>query len=169
MEKNKVVFLDRDGTINYDYGYVHEKSKLKFLPGVIEGLKKLKENNYELIIITNQSGIGRGYFTDDEFQKFNSYMLDELKKNNIDIKDVYYCPHIDEDDCECRKPKLKLFYDAIEKHNVDLENSYVIGDKERDLSISKKTPITGILIYNKSDEYICKKDLLDAVNYIVKK
>lgn len=169
MKKNKVIFLDRDGTINDDYGYVHEKDKLKFLPGVIEGLKKLIESNYKLIIITNQSGIGRGYYTEEEYHEFTKYMLEELKKNNIYIDDIYYCPHTVKDNCNCRKPKLKLFYDAIEKYNVDIENSYAIGDKERDLSICNDTKITGILVYNKSDNYLCKEDLLEAANYIIKR
>lgn len=169
MEKNKVVFLDRDGTINYDYGYVHEKNKLKFLPGVIEGLKKLQNNDYKLIIITNQSGIGRGYYTENEYHIFTKYMLEKLQENNIYIEDIYYCPHTEKDNCNCRKPKLKLFYDAIKDHNIDTNKSYVIGDKERDIAICNTTPITGILIYNKSDNYICKEDLLDAVNFIIEK
>ena len=169
MEKNKVVFLDRDGTINYDYGYVHEKNKLKFLPGVIEGLKKLQNNDYKLIIITNQSGIGRGYYTENEYHIFTKYMLEKLQENNIYIEDIYYCPHTEKDNCNCRKPKLKLFYDAIKDHNIDTNKSYVIGDKERDIAICNTTPITGILIYNKSNNYICKEDLLDAVNFIIEK
>lgn len=167
MKKNKVVFLDRDGTINNDLGYVHDSNQLKFIDGSIEGLKLLKDNGYILIIITNQSGIGRGYFTEDEYKKFNDYYLKLLSSYGVNIDKVYYCPHIDEDNCECRKPKLKLFYDAINEFNIDLDNSYAIGDKLRDLSICKETNIKGILLNDKNDNYICCKDLLEASKYIV--
>jgi len=167
MKKNKVVFLDRDGTINIDLGYVHDSNQLKFIDGSIEGLKLLKDNGYILIIITNQSGIGRGYFTEDEYKKFNDYYLKLLSSYGVNIDKVYYCPHIDEDNCECRKPKLKLFYDAINEFNIDLDNSYAIGDKLRDLSICKETNIKGILLNDKNDNYIYCKDLLEASKYIV--
>lgn len=167
MKKNKVVFLDRDGTINIDYGYVYKKNKLDFIPGVIEGMKKLYENGYQFIIITNQSGIGRKYFTLDQYYEFTNYMINELEKKGIKILDVYFCPHTDKDNCECRKPKTKMFYEAIKNHNIDISNSYVVGDKIRDLSISKTTDITGILISNYSDEYICKNNMIDVADYII--
>ncbi len=167
MKKNKIIFLDRDGTINYDFGYVYQKEKLKFIEGVIEGLKKLADFGFQFIIITNQSGIGRGYFTTEQYNEFTSYMLKKLQKHNIEILDIFYCPHVDEDNCECRKPKLKLFYDAIDKYNIDTNHSYAIGDKIRDLAICEKTNIKGILIGNKSDTYIYKNNLLEAADYII--
>ena len=168
MERNKVIFLDRDGTINIDYGYVYQKEKLEFIDGAIEGLKNLSTAGYKLIIITNQSGIGRCFFTEEDYAEFNNYFLGQLKLFGIEIEKVYYCPHTDSDNCECRKPKLKLFYDAIEEFNVDLSNSYAIGDKERDLAICNETSIKGILIGNKSDKYLNFSNLLDAANYITK-
>ena len=167
---NKAVFLDRDGTINIDYGYVHEIEKLKFIDGAIEGLKILNDLGYLLIIITNQSGINRGYFNIDEYHILNNYMLDQLKKKGINITKVYICPHIDKDNCDCRKPKLKLFYDAIKEYNIDPNKSYAIGDKKRDLSICNVENVCGILLTNDNDnEYICQKDLLNAAKYIRKK
>ena len=145
---NRVIFLDRDGTINKDYGYVYKKEDLTFLPGTLEGLKKLYNASYKLIIITNQSGVGRGYFSEEDMYEFNRYMIDELEKNGIIIEKIYSCIHSPEDNCECRKPKTKLFKDAIQEFDVDLPNSYAIGDKERDISISFETPIKGILINN---------------------
>lgn len=169
MKKNKVIFLDRDGTINKDYGYVYKTEDLVFLPGVVEGLKLLQDNGYMLIIVTNQSGISRKYFSIDEYNTFNSHLINELKKYNIEIKDVYMCPHRDEDNCECRKPKTRLFFDAIKKYNIDLDNSYAIGDKERDLAICNETSIKGILLTDKSNnDYICKSNLDEAANYIIK-
>ena len=165
--ENKVIFLDRDGTINKDFGYVYQKSKLEFLPGVIEALHLLKDAWYKLIIITNQSGIGRGYFSLNDYNEFNQYMIEELKKLNIEIDKVYYCPHTDEDKCNCRKPNIGLFENAIKEYNVDIENSYVIGDNERDLSVCDKYNLKSILLYKNSDKYLCKKDLLDAAKYIL--
>lgn len=164
---NKVVFLDRDGTINIDYGYVYETDKLEFTKGAIQGLKILNDLGYLLIIITNQSGIGRGYFTKNEYNIFNNYMLNKLKENNINITKVYHCPHIDSDNCACRKPKLELFYKAIKEFDIDINNSFAIGDKERDLAICKKENIKGILLTNEeNNNYICKSNLLEAAKYI---
>lgn len=167
MKKNKVIFLDRDGTINYDFGYVNQKEKFKFIEGVIEGLKKLAAFGYQFIIITNQSGIGRGYYTTGQYNDITDYMLEKLNEHNIKILDIFYCPHISEDNCDCRKPNLKLFYDAIDKYNVDTEHSYAIGDKLRDLAICQKTNIKGILLGEKKENYINKKNLLEAANYII--
>lgn len=170
MGKNKIIFLDRDGTINVDYGYVFKKEKLEFIPGVIEGLKILSDYDYKFIVITNQSGIGRGYYTLDQYFEFNNYMIEKLKENNISILDVYFCPHIESDNCECRKPKTKLFLDAIKKHNIDTENSFVIGDKIRDLTISEKTNIKPILLTDEIDEFsklTYKKNLLEAAKFII--
>ncbi len=168
MGKNKVVFLDRDGTINKDFGYVHETSKLEFLDGVIEGLKKLNFNGYKLIIITNQSGIGRNYYNFQDYENFNNYMLNELSKEGIEICNVYYCPHTEEDNCECRKPKLGLFQQAIYDCDVDLSASFAIGDMTRDLEICNISDIKGILLSKEEKKgYICKSNLLDAANYIL--
>lgn len=167
MKKNKVVFLDRDGVINYDYGYVYKKENLKFISGVIKSLKQLQELGYMLIIITNQSGIGRGYFTVEQYLDFTDYMITLLKQEGINIEKVYYCPHTDEENCNCRKPKIGLFEKAINEYNIDLDNSYVIGDNERDLCICDKTKIKGIIVNNNSNKYIVKNNLEDAVNYII--
>lgn len=164
---NKAIFLDRDGTINVDYGYVYKIGDFKFIDGVVEGLKILNDLGYILIVITNQSGIGRGFFSKSEFNKITDYMLKQLKENGVQIKNVYYCPHVDEDNCNCRKPRLGMFYDAIKDFNIDINSSFVIGDKERDLSICSNESIKGILITDSIiDGYICKKSLLDAAKYI---
>lgn len=150
---NKAIFLDRDGTINVEKNYLYRKEDFEFLPGAVEGLKLLQKAGYLLIIITNQSGIGRGYYTDQDFQKLNDWMLGDLKSKNVIIADVYYCPHLPDAkveayrmDCECRKPKLGLFQKAIIDHNVDLSLSYAIGDKIRDCEICKTTKCKGFLI-----------------------
>ena len=168
---NKVVFLDRDGTINEDYGYVFEIEKFKFIKGVIEGLKILRDLGYKLIVITNQSGIARGYYTKEDAIKIFEYMKNELLKENIEIEKVYYCPHIG-DNCNCRKPKLELFYKAQKEFDIDFKESYAIGDKVRDLAICEKENVKGFLLNNKEkieNENIKRsKNLLEAAKYIQK-
>lgn len=165
--KNKVVFLDRDGTINVDYGYVYQKEKLDFLPGVIEGLKKLQNAGYKLIIVTNQSGIGRGYFSENQFLEFNEYFLSKLSEKGILIDKVYYCKHLPDDNCECRKPKIALFEQAIKDFNIDLDNSFAVGDNIRDLSICDTTNVRGILLGKKNSNFIECDNLKEAVTYIL--
>lgn len=156
---NKAVFLDRDGTINIDKNYLYRKEDFEFMPGAIEGLKKLQEAGYLLIVITNQSGIARGYYTEADYEKLTEYMKSELQKKGVFLTDVLYCPHHPEGviseyriNCDCRKPKLGLFYEAINKWNVDINNSIAIGDKVRDLEICKETKCRGILIGNKVEK-----------------
>lgn len=164
---NKAIFLDRDGTINIDYGYVYEIEKFKYLPDAIKGLKQLNDLGYLLIIVTNQSGIGRGYYTLTDFNKLNNYMIEDLKKQGINISKVYMCPHTEDDNCSCRKPKLSMYYQAIKDFNIDLSKSYVIGDKGRDLALCEKENIKGILITDKDNkQYLCKKNLYEAAKYI---
>lgn len=163
---NKAIFLDRDGTINVDYGYVFEKEKLHFIDGVIKALKAFRSMGYKLIIITNQSGIARGYYTEEQMNEFNNYMCNILKKNGVIIDKIYYCPHC-EDNCNCRKPKTELFYKAKQDFDIDFSKSFAIGDKERDLSICKKEAIKGILFgESNNSNYQCFKNYDDIVKYI---
>lgn len=147
---NKVCFLDRDGTINIDKGYVHKKEDFEFIDGAIKGMKMLQEAGYKIIIITNQSGIARGIYTKEQFEMLQEYMYKELEKYDIVIDKTYYCPHLG--DCDCRKPKLKLFYDAINEFDIDINKSFAIGDKLRDLAICEKENIEGFLISDKNIE-----------------
>jgi len=129
----KAIFLDRDGVINQDIGYLHEIDKFKFIDGVFDLCKKFIKSNYLLIIVTNQSGIARGYYTVSDFNKLNNWMLKRFKENGITISAVYFCPHGPDDNCSCRKPKSGMILDAAVHHNIDLENSWLIGDKFRDI------------------------------------
>lgn len=170
--KIKAVFLDRDGTINVDYGYVYQKDKLKFISGVLEGLKKLQDAGFKLFIVTNQSGIARGYYSVEQMNEFHEYMTEKLKVEGIVIEKIYYCPHLS--GCDCRKPKLKLFYQAVEEYNIDLSKSYAIGDRIRDLALCNVEPVGGYLIGNeervlvKSPIVVCD-NLLQAAEDIVRK
>ena len=152
---NKAIFLDRDGTINVDRDYIYKIEDFEFLPNVIESLRILQEAGYILIIVTNQSGIGRGYYTEEDFHKLNDWMLQELIRHNVNISKVYFCPHIPDAQieryrilCGCRKPNLGMFRQAIKDFDIDIDASYAIGDKIRDCAICEKTGCTGFLIHS---------------------
>ncbi len=134
---NKAVFLDRDGTLNYDKGYIYKIEDFQFLPKAVEALKLLKDDFF-LFIITNQSGIGRGYYTMEDAHKFNNHLLNELKQEGISIKKTYICPHAPGDNCDCRKPSHKFVADAKKEYDIDLEHSWVIGDHPWDVEMGIK-------------------------------
>ena len=150
---NKAIFLDRDGTINVEKHYLYRVEDFEFLPGVVDALRELQRAGYLLIIITNQSGIARGYYTEKDFQTLNDWMVARLKEQGVMIADVYYCPHLPDavieiyrKDCECRKPQLGMFRQAVVDHDIDLSQSYAIGDKIRDCAICETTACSGFLI-----------------------
>lgn len=149
----KTIFLDRDGTINIDKGYVHKIEDFKFTHLAIEALREFKNMGYQLIIITNQSGIARGYYSVQDLEKLNKWMNNVLLMEDVIIDGFYYCPHYPNGKvkeystfCKCRKPGTKLFYNAIKDYNVDVNKSFVIGDKMKDLAISYETNIKAIYI-----------------------
>ena len=183
----KAIFLDRDGTINIEKDYLYKITDFEFLPGVIEALKLLQENNFLLIIITNQSGIARGYYTEEQYRNLNNWMLGELKVHGINITAVYYCPHHPEakveqyrKNCNCRKPKLGMYEKAVKDFNIDLSYSFAIGDKIRDCAICKTTECRGYLISSGEKSSVIEevkegkyervkyaKDLLSAVHSLL--
>ena len=171
----KAIFLDRDGTINVEKNYIYRKEEFIFLPNVIDALRKLQDNDFILIIITNQSGIARGYYTEEEFLELNRWMLGQLKEECIYVTDVLYCPHHPDaviwqyrKECNCRKPGTELFWEATRKYNIDLSQSYAIGDKIRDCAICKESKCRGFLIGKNEDEHIIakiKQGRLDRIEY----
>jgi len=160
---NKAIFLDRDGTINVDTGYVCKKEDFEFIDGAIEGLRLLQDKGYMLIIITNQSGIGRGYFSEQEYLEFQSWINEQLANKGIMITETYYCPHVEEDGCDCRKPRVAMFEEAAKQYNIKWGDSCAIGDKMRDLTICTKKRMKGFLI---SKERKCN-DLPQEIEVVV--
>ena len=132
MSKKKAIILDRDGTLIEDKNYAYKIEDFELLPGVLEGLKLL-QTNFLFFIVTNQSGIGRGYYTKQDFQKFNDYLINVLKKQKIEFLKTYFCPHLREDNCECRKPKTKFIDEIIKEFNVNIKESWMIGDHPSDI------------------------------------
>ena len=154
---DKAIFLDRDGTVVEDPGYVHKVKDFKLIDGAIDALKLLK-NDFRFFIITNQSGIGRGFFTLGDFEKFNNHLISTLKKNNIKIEKTYVCPHHPDEKCDCRKPNIKFIKEAEKEFNIDLKNSWVIGDLPCDIEMGKNTGCRTIYVLTGHGEKH-KKDL----------
>lgn len=148
----KAIFLDRDGTINVEKDYIYKSEDLIFEEGTIEALKTFKNLGYILIVVSNQSGIARGYFTEEDLNIFNNNMNEMLKKNGVEITEFYCCPHHPDGIgeykkvCECRKPNNKMIEDAIKKYNIDREKSYMIGDKTSDIGAGLKSNLKTVLV-----------------------
>lgn len=129
-EKNKALFIDRDGTINYDCPYCFKPEDLRIYEDSIEIMKNYQENGYLIIIITNQSGISRGYFTIGQMNEFNNAMRKELLKSGVRVDAIFFCPHHPDDHCACRKPGTEMIERAVKDFNIDLEKSMIIGDRD---------------------------------------
>lgn len=136
----KVIIMDRDGTINLDKGYVYKEEDFHFLEGVPEAIKMFHELGYLVIVITNQSGVARAYYKEQDVLKLHSYVNTLLSNYDTRIDGFYFCPHHPEGvvkeyrkDCSCRKPETGLFLKAIDEFDIDIKNSWAIGDNERDV------------------------------------
>ena len=142
----KTIFLDRDGVINKEINYLHKIDDFKFIDGVFETCQYLISLDYQIIVITNQSGISRGYYTEKNFQIITEWMIAEFQKNDIIILDIFHCPHLPNSNCNCRKPKPGMLLDAKYKHNIDMQNSWLIGDKEIDIIAANSSGITNTIL-----------------------
>ncbi|MBD3287511.1 HAD-IIIA family hydrolase [candidate division KSB1 bacterium] len=151
MKKKPAIFLDRDGTINKDTGYLSDPEQFEFLPHAIEGLKKLYDMEYRLIIITNQPGIGIGYYTREDFYRVNKRMLEGVSKHHILIDKIYFCPHSKSENCNCRKPGTALVERAKQDMNLDMAHSYFVGDSWGDIAAGKNAGLKTILVKSKFD------------------
>jgi len=177
----KAIYLDRDGTLNDDlYGYVHKVKDFKLLFGVVEGLRSLSKE-FIFVVVTNQSGIGRKIYTEGDMEKFNEKLIEELKKENIEIKKIYFCRHTPEDNCNCRKPSIKYIKQAEKEFDIDLKNSWVIGDHPSDIEMGIKSGCRNVYMLTghgkKHLEDLEKKDFnpnfvaenfLQAAKFIIK-
>jgi len=137
----KVVFLDRDGVINIDKNYLYKIEDFEFIDGVFDSLKYLQNLNYKLIIITNQSGIGRGYYTMKQYNILTTWMIEQFKQKNIEISSVFCCPHIPSENCTCRKPEIAMIEQSSKLFDIDFQNSWLIGDKDSDIQTAFNTNI----------------------------
>lgn len=149
----KAVFFDRDGVINRDFGYVYRQEDFIFCDGIFELLEFCKTKNYLLLLVTNQSGIGMGYYTLDDFKVLSKYMQDELKKRlGFGFDSIYFCPHRSDEDCLCRKPKPGMIQKAMTDFDINLAQSILIGDKMSDVEAAQSAGIKyKILVKNQTE------------------
>ena len=147
--KNKLspaIFLDRDGTINHDKNYLSDEKQLKLYKNIEKPLIKFKQLGFKIVIVTNQSGIARKYFTVTKLKQINSKLMEMLKDLGVTVDGMYYCPHGPDDDCDCRKPKTGMALKAAKDLNIDLKKSYMIGDSVRDYMFGYNFGGKGILV-----------------------
>jgi D-glycero-D-manno-heptose 1,7-bisphosphate phosphatase len=186
--KRPAVFIDRDGTINEQMGYVNHISRFVLLPGAAEGIRLLNRHEYLAIIVSNQSGVARGYFPMELIDRVHAYMKNLLAKEGANIDGIFFCPHYPRGivpeysvACDCRKPGTGLVQKACERFDIDMKNSYVIGDRCSDIELAERSNLQGIMVttgYGLGDiEYVLPnkpfkpmhvaKDLLHAVRWII--
>lgn len=154
MQKHKALFLDRDGIINVDHGYVYKIEDFEFAEGIFELIHLFREQGYLLFIVTNQSGIGRGYYTQDDFNTLTYWMKEQFRQHNIKIEEVQYCPHTPQDNCTCRKPHTGMIENILTHYDIDLDHSWMIGDKQTDIDLAHNAHIgSSIAIGDKQLEH----------------
>lgn len=184
----KAVFFDRDGTINVEAGYIRDLKNLKLIEGAAESIKKLKEAGFIIILVTNQSGPARNYYSEDWVNTLNNTVNNMLVENGTSLDDIYYCPHLPDGivpeytkDCDCRKPNIGMFLKAKEKHNIDFSQSFMVGDKATDVEAGHNAGCKSILLKTGYGEKVLKgeyqnipnadyiaTDISDACNWILK-
>jgi D,D-heptose 1,7-bisphosphate phosphatase len=162
--KNRAVFLDRDGTIAPDVNYCRRPEDFIMFKDVPFSIRKLNENGYKIVIITNQSGLARGYFTEETLARIHQRMKDELAAAGAKIDAIYYCPHHPDEHCDCRKPGTALFRKAAKDMNIDLVSSFMVGDTEKDIIAGKKAGCKTVLVATGTKT---EKTAIDISDYMV--
>mgnify|MGYP001577142136 CR=1 FL=1 len=158
----RAVFLDRDGTINEDPGYLNEPEQLQLLPSVGEALVELKKAGFLLVVVSNQSGVGRGLITKHTLSLIHGRLNMMLEKWSVRIDHYESCIHMPEDHCECRKPKPKLIFDSANKLNIDISASYLIGDKLSDLMAGRNAGCKGVVLVRTGEGLATESHLLSG-------
>lgn len=146
QRNNRAVFLDRDGTIMEDSNYVGDVERVVLIPSAVGALKRLRDAGYKLFIITNQSGVGRGFFTREAVEQIHTHLDEQFGKAGVRFDGYYVCPHHPEDNCDCRKPKPKFLLDAAREYGLDLARSFMIGDRASDIGAGANAGTKTILV-----------------------
>ena len=180
------IFLDRDGTINEEMGYLSTPNDLRLIPGAADAIREANRYGFKVFVTTNQSGVARGLITEEQLAKIHRTLIEKLQQNNAHLDTIYYCPHHPEigeapyrNNCECRKPNTGMLIRASKEHNLDLTKSFVIGDKMIDIQTGNNAGAIPILVltgYGKKELVLCKhnniridyiaEDIIDAIHYI---
>ena len=142
----KTIFLDRDGVVNKEVRYLYKLSDFEFIDGIFDACLYFQKLGYEIVIVTNQSGITRGYYNENDYQKLTEWMLGQFNENGINILGTFYCPHGPESLCECRKPKPGMLIEAKHKYNISMKDSWMIGDSESDIKAANAAGISKTIL-----------------------
>lgn len=172
---NQAVFLDRDGTINKDVGYLSDPEKLNLLPRVAETIKMLNGAGFKVIIVSNQSGVARGFFSEEVVNEINTKLERELLKKEAFVDGTYFCPHHPEigtppyrKNCNCRKPKPGLLLQAAKDHEIELSRSYTVGDEIKDIEAGVRAGCKTVLVLTGKERDMPKRDWNVRPDYIAK-
>ena len=161
---NKALFLDRDGVINIDYSHVHDKKDFVFIDGIFDLCKLMQTNGYLIIVITNQAGIGKAFYTEEKFLNLNKWMINKFKENDITISKTYYCPHKPEEKCSCRKPNPSMILSALKEYHINPKSSVLIGDKESDIKAGIAAGINKNIFFDQNNHFNTMKILENWIN-----
>ncbi|MFA6075345.1 MAG: D-glycero-beta-D-manno-heptose 1,7-bisphosphate 7-phosphatase [Negativicutes bacterium] len=149
----RAVFFDRDGVLNVDHGYVYKPDDWQWTPGAIEAIKWCNDNNFLVVVVTNQSGVARGYYTETDVVSLHDWVNEDLRKHNARIDAFYYCPHYPDaknleyaKECACRKPQPGMLLQAIARFDIDADSSIMFGDKPSDIEAATAAGIRGVLV-----------------------
>ncbi len=152
MESKKAIFFDRDGVLNTDDGYVHSMEALHWVDGAREMIAELSQKGWLIFVVTNQSGVARGYYTEDDVKKLHQEMNEEFARYGGQVTEFFYCPHLEgaavpayDVCCDCRKPKPGMILRAMEKYGISAENAVLFGDGKRDIEAAERAGIRGFL------------------------
>ena len=168
---NKAVFLDRDGTLIKDGPYLSNPDDIKLLPYVSDGIRLLNQHGFLVVIVTNQSGVARGYFTVDMVNCIHHRLLSLLKQNGAMVHGVYFCPHHPDDLCDCRKPNVLLFQQAVHDFSISTRESFMVGDSWCDVDAGKRMGLRTVLVHHDGDGYDADyhaRDFADAIWFILR-
>lgn len=148
----KALFLDRDGVINVEKEYLYKIEEFEFIEGIFDLTRHFSSLGYLIVVVTNQSGIARGYYSEEDFAKLTVWMVEQFKKDGVAIAGVYHCPHHEKitGECSCRKPKPGMLLEAAEELHIDLENSIMVGDKERDIEAASRAGLKESYLFDEA-------------------
>lgn len=148
----RAIFLDRDGVINVDHGYVSRPDEVEFIPGAREMIAELSRQGWFIFVVTNQSGVARGMYTEEDVQALHRWLNEEFAQMGGNVTEFFYCPHLlhakvkeYDVDCVCRKPRPGMIIQALSKHRIAREDAFLIGDSERDVAAAERAGIRGFL------------------------
>ncbi len=170
MKTRKAIFLDRDGTLILDKNYLSRVEDMEYFPDTMKALQLLQQLGFELFLVTNQSGVGRGYFSLESVYVIHRQLQNDMRAQKLSpFKDFAICPHSPDEGCECRKPSGKMIKDFVEKYNLSAEHCWMIGDKIIDAEAGKNAGIKSAIIrHHESKDYPYFKTLLDFANSLKK-